>query len=82
MPQHSNPSYQLPSIGDNPSTLLQGTSPGSFAQLSCIDDRSLDSSRHRRPQNPNHNRQYLILSRPPRERLKGVVKVGLVSQWR
>src|SRR5256885_6849590 len=32
MPQHSIPSYQLPALGDHPSTLRQGTTPGSFAQ--------------------------------------------------
>src|SRR5688500_12910539 len=31
MPSESAPSYALPPIGDSPSTLKQGTTPGSFA---------------------------------------------------
>src|SRR5687767_7814716 len=36
MPNESAPSYALPPIGDNPSTLKQGTTPGSFANKGRI----------------------------------------------
>src|SRR5215212_10534519 len=32
MKNEAAPSYDLPPVGENPSTLRQGTSPGSFAQ--------------------------------------------------
>src|SRR5437870_3638729 len=61
MPIEPAPSFELPSIGDNPSTLRQGTSPGSFAQRGRVGTAWTFSSPDTpdMPANINHLRHKL-----------------------